>query len=68
MFVEIQSPKLMLLTLTFSLAILVAINLLLLKFSCNKTNKVNKVDKKPVVLKPQITLDQEPQRLAPTGS
>lgn len=58
----------MLFTITISLTVLVIINLLLLKFSCNKTTKRNKVDKKPVVFTPQITILQNDERLAPTGS
>ena len=58
----------MLLTITISLSILVAVNLLLLKFSVNKTVKPNKVDRKPVVLRPQLTIENETGRLAPTGS
>lgn len=58
----------MLFTITMSLTVLVIINLLLLKFSVNKTTKRAKTDKKPVVLKPQITISQNDERLAPTGS
>ncbi len=60
----------MLLTITLILSSLVTLNLLLLKFSCNKTTKHLKSGKKPVVLKPQIhqlEKEKEPQ-LAPTGS
>ncbi|MFI1771363.1 hypothetical protein [Thalassobellus citreus] len=56
----------MLLTITISISILVATNLLLLMFSWNKTEKAAKVDKKPVVLRPELHLEE--QRLAPTGS
>lgn len=58
----------MLFTITISLAVLVIINLLLLKFSSNKIDKTIKVNKKPVVLTPRITIEQESERLAPTGS
>ncbi len=58
----------MILTTTIVLLCLVAINFLLLIFSCNKTNKVNKSDSKPIVLKSQkISLDYD-EELAPTGS
>lgn len=58
----------MILTITTSIAALVIINFLLLKFSTNKVNKTVKTNKKPVVLTPRITIEQEPVRLAPTGS
>ncbi len=59
----------MLLTITLSIAFLVAFNLLLLKISCNKTTKRDiKTDKKPVVLRPETTIESAPERLAPTGS
>lgn len=58
----------MLLTITLSISVLVAINFLLLKFSTNKILKQPKVNKKPIVFKPTISLEQEPERLAPTGS
>ncbi len=58
----------MLLTITISITALVAVNFLLLKFSSNKITRKPKVNKKPIVLKPNIILEQEPKRLAPTGS
>lgn len=58
----------MLLTITLILSGLVTINLLLLKFSCNKTVKSSKIDKKPVVLRTRITMPNTSQTLAPTGS
>ena len=58
----------MILTITTSIAALVIINFLLLKFSTNKVNKTVKTNKKPVVLTPQITIEQASERLAPTGS
>lgn len=58
----------MLLTITLILSGLVTINLLLLKFSCNKTVKSSKIDKKPVVLRTRITIPNTSQTLAPTGS
>lgn len=58
----------MLLTITISISLLVIINFLLLKFSVNKTKQNSKINKKPVVLKPQIRLEEDTQILAPTGS
>ncbi len=59
----------MILTIAISLAALVAINFLLLKFSTNKIDRTTtKANKKPVVLTPQITIELESERLAPTGS
>ncbi len=58
----------MLLTITISIFTLIVVNFLLLIFSCNKTTKNVKTTKKPVVFIPTISLNQEPQRLAPTGS
>ena len=58
----------MLFTITISLTVLVIFNLLLLKLSCNKTTRQTKVDKKPVIFTPQITIPQNDERLAPTGS
>lgn len=58
----------MLLTITISIITLVVINLVLLKLICFKTLKTNTQVKKPVKLTPKITIEQEPERLAPTGS
>lgn len=58
----------MLATITLTLAILVIVNFLLLKFSCNKTLKINKINKKPIVLKTQINTQETKQILALTGS
>jgi hypothetical protein len=58
----------MLLKITLLLSALVIVNLVLLKFSCNKTSKSKEVNKKPIVLTPQVTIEQEEQELAPTGS
>ena len=58
----------MLLTITLILSGLVIINLLLLKFSSNKTDRVTKIDKKPVVLRTRITMPLASETLAPTGS
>ena len=55
-------------TLIMSISILVLINFLLLKFSCNKTVKKFKEEKQAHVLKPQFTTEQESENLAPTGS
>ncbi len=57
----------MLLTITISITVLIAINFLLLAFSCNKIEKRIKVDKKPVILRPDLNIEEE-HRLAPTGS
>ena len=58
----------MLLNITISLSILVIINLLLLKFSCNKIVKKSNADKQQTILKPNFTIEQESETLAPTGS
>ena len=58
----------MLLTITFSISALVIINLLLLKFSCNKTVKTTKMDKKPVILRSFTSTESGAEILAPTGS
>lgn len=59
---------LMLVNITIIIFSLVFINLLLLKFSVNKTVKKPRLSKKPVVLKPEVTTKFEEERLAPTGS
>ena len=58
----------MLLKITIVLFSLVIINLLLLKFSCNKTKKTIKNIDKPVVLKQEATIELVSEELAPTGS
>lgn len=58
----------MLLTITISISVLVFINLLLLKFSCNKTVEKSKSEKQANILKPNFTKEQESETLAPTGS
>lgn len=58
----------MLLTITLILTGLVALNLVLLKFSCNKTIKAKKVDKKPILLRTRIIIPSSDRTLAPTGS
>ncbi len=55
----------MIINITFIIAILVAINFLLLKLSCNKTPKKNKINRAPVVLNTKI---DHKEHLAPTGS
>ena len=55
---------------TIILSSLVAVNFLLLKFSCNKTAKHN-TEKAPFIIKthsPTITNQQVPAQLAATGS
>lgn len=58
----------MLLTITLILTGLVIVNLLLLKFSCNKTKRTSKIDKKPIILRTRIVIPENSQTLAPTGS
>ncbi len=58
----------MLFTITVSLSVLVLINLLLLKFSCNKITKQKQDVKKTVVLNTSLTIESVSERLAPTGS
>ena len=58
----------MIYTITISISILIAINFLLLKFSCNKTTGKQKENKQTVVLSERITNVSESQELAPTGS
>lgn len=53
---------------TSSIIILVAINFILLKFSCNKTNTKNSTNKKPIVLSTKVTSLSDSRELAPTGS
>ncbi len=54
----------MLINITFTIGILVAVNFLLLKLSCNKTPKKGKTNKAAIILRP----DTETEPLAPTGS
>lgn len=59
----------MITTITFSVLLLVVFNFFLLKFSCNKaTIKKNKLPINTYTLNTQTTIEQENQRLAPTGS
>lgn len=58
----------MLLTIIMTISLLVLVNLLLLKFSCNKISKQKHNIKKTVILNSHITTEHEGERLAPTGS
>jgi len=58
----------MILTITIVLTVLVAFNFFLLLFSCNKTNKRVTEDKKPILVKNQLTKQSAPLHLSPTGS
>lgn len=60
----------MLLTITLILSFLVAVNFLLLIFSCNKTTKrVEVKETKPtLIIKTTTTSQQASSQLAPTGS
>lgn len=60
----------MLYTITIAVSVLVAINFLLLKFSCNKTAK-REISRKPINLKKPastLTTRSAPAQLAATGS
>ena len=58
----------MILIITLIISGLVAINVLLLKFSCNKINRSTKSSKKPIFLKTRNTIPLTPKDLALTGS
>jgi len=58
----------MFLIITITLAFLVFVNFLLLKFSCNKNVKETKVIKRPVIINSKLTIVSESEPLAPTGS
>ena len=58
----------MIFTIILSILILVAINFLLLAFSCNKTKKVKKTINQPVIHSTKVTNLPASQKLAPTGS
>jgi len=58
----------MIFTISLSILILVAINFLLLAFSCNRTNNNKEVNTKPIILSKKITMIPETEALAPTGS
>ena len=55
---------------TIILSILVAINFILLKFSCNKTTRRRSFSKPYVITKPTTTITTQPatSQLAATGS
>lgn len=59
----------MILTITIILSALVAINFLLLMFSCNKTTKREaEVKKATLVTTPKLTKQSDSRQLSPTGS
>jgi len=58
----------MMLTITIVLTVLVAINFLLLMFSCNKTTKRVSEVKTTTLVTPRITKESASTQLAPTGS
>jgi hypothetical protein len=61
----------MLLTITLVLSVLIAINFLLLIFSCNKTTKRVKTEEKKqptFIVTKNTTKQQTSTQLAPTGS
>ncbi len=63
-----QNINKMILTTAIIISVLVFINFLLLKFSSNKVVRTTSKNKKPVVLKPEISIKPISNRLAPTGS
>jgi hypothetical protein len=58
----------MLLTISLTISVLVAVNFLLLKFSSNKTMRTSKQDEKPVILRREVPIKSISRPLAPTGS
>ena len=58
----------MILTITIILSSLVAINFLLLMFSCNKTTKRVLEVKNPTLVTTKLTKQSDSRQLAPTGS
>ena len=61
----------MIMIITLTLSILVAINFLLLMFSCNKSTKKVSAEKPTVIKKPQVVMSTQKlatTQLAPTGS
>jgi hypothetical protein len=58
----------MILTITLTISSLLILNLILLKFSCNKIVKTKNNNKQPVVLSSYLDLNTNEERLAPTGS
>ncbi|GEM_PF-6395463 len=67
-FVDLNLKKPMLLTITLVLSGLLILNLFLLMFSCNKTSKVAKEDKKTLKLHTSLNSSDYEENLAPTGS
>lgn len=64
-----QTKSQMILTITIVLTVLIAINFLLLMFSCNKTTKrVKEVNEATTLVTPQLTKQSASAQLAPTGS
>jgi len=53
---------------TLSLLVLISINFLLLRFSCNKTNIKTNANKRPVILPNKVTSLPVTEELAATGS
>lgn len=58
----------MIFTITIVLGSLIALNFLLLFFSCNSTKKPLKEIRQPRVINQPITTEEIPAQLAPTGS
>ena len=58
----------MLITITFTLVFLVAVNFLLLALSCNKTTKRKPQSKPTVIVNPKLSTKEVSGQLAPTGS
>lgn len=59
----------MIMTITLIFSTLIMVNLLLLKFSCNKTVKRVENEKKPIILNPSTSDNKiSEEELAPTGS
>lgn len=65
-----KKQLLMLFTITLILSFLVAVNFLLLFFSCNKTTRRTNIKQKQpkIIIKPETTTQQAVSQLAPTGS
>ena len=58
----------MILKITIAVAVLIAINFLLLIFSCNKTTKRKPAKEKVQAIRPTHSLQHTSNQLAPTGS
>ena len=71
-FGEVYKPQIkkMLTTITIIFSVLIAVNFMLLKFSCNKTVQRKSIDRPFVVIKKGTitTTQQRSRQLAPTGS